>query len=82
MTSNVEEVSEAAQRPYIPFIGRVNLSLATGVALFVGAMVWSMMQNSADTAAQALGAWIGNTLGFNPATGSTNASNGPAYGGD
>lgn len=81
MASTVEEVSEGAQKPYIPLIGRVELSLASLAALGAGAILWKMLDNSADTAADMLGRFIGNLVGFNPASGQS-ADDSPAYGGD
>ena len=72
---------EEANTIYLPFVGEYEVESAAGVLLLVvgligGATVWNMTDSIGNNLASSVNSFLGNLIGFNPATGQDSGADG------
>ncbi len=76
----LEDVSEAAKSPVIPYLGEVDLGIGLLVALFVGFLLMKIVEPASEEAAGWVSQKIGEMTGINPQTGETGGNTAPVGG--
>lgn len=76
----LDDIQKGASNPILPLVGKVNLDVATVVAILGGFGLLSVLRPAGENLGDMASNKFAQVTGLNPQTGSTNA-NGPAYGG-